>query len=188
MLTRRFVLAAAAATAAAAALPDSAATALVEASPPRIWYAILWDENAVMVPARSANNAILDWLEERTGRRACETAEADEDCACEFCSERAQILDAYHEPSVDGREAVTRHDYYNAGFGVHCQACDEPYAYKDDGGAIIDGDIFCEDCACDRRRQAEIDAEIAAEDAATVTREIVTRVINAEGDPEAAHG
>ncbi len=190
MLTRRFILAAAAASAAAAALPAGAvAPSPAPPMPPaRTWYAILWDEHAVMRPAGSAEEAVLDWLEEQTGRRACETPEAGEDCACEFCNDRAQILDVYHEPSVDGREEVTKHDYYNAGFGVCCQGCDEPYAFKEQGGAIVDGDILCEDCADEVRRQAERDAEAAAEDAAAIARQIATRVITGESKPEAARG
>lgn len=190
MPTRRFILAAAAASAAAAALPVVAPASPVQpaAAAPRTWYAILWDEHAEMRPAGSAEEAALDWLEEQTGRRACDTPQASEDCACDFCHERSQILDVYHEPSVDGREEVTKHDYYNAGFGVCCQGCDEPYAFREAGGAIIDGDIFCEDCASVERRQAEIDAQIAAEDDATAAREIVGRVINAEGESEPAHG
>lgn len=188
MLTRRFILAAAAATAAAAALPASAATALVEASPPRTWYAILWDENAVMVSAGSPEDAILNWLETHTGRRSCATGQADDDCDCEFCWSRAQIIDAYHDPSLDGHEEVTDLDYFNAGFGVCCQGCGEPYAYKDNGGSIIDGSIFCDECATEERKRAEIEAELAAEDAADAARGLVTRAIGTVMREEMSHG
>ncbi len=188
MLTRRFILAAAAATAAAAALPAGAATALVASPPPRTWYAILWDENAVMVSAGSHDEAILNWLEDYTGLRTCKTGRADDDCDCEFCSSRAQIIDAYHDPSLDGREEVTQLDYFNAGFGVCCQGCEEPYAYKNNGGRIIDGTVFCDECATEERNRAEIEAELAAEDAADAARGLVTRAIGTVMREEMTHG
>jgi hypothetical protein len=167
MLTRRFILAAAAATAASAALPTTIAASAppAAAATPRNWYAIFWDEHVELWPGRSAEEAKLGWLTERTGAAAC-MAEGQEDCRCDFCAERDRIEDVSHHPEFEGREAITLMDYYEADYGVTCQSCGEPYAYKSDGGAIIDGQIYCEECAREVRLIAELEAEEAAEAAA----------------------
>lgn len=171
-LTRRHLLAGAAATAAVTALPSIAAAGPTE---PLVAWAVgtpgEWDWQVVR--ARNDAEAILEWLAEKTGARACEetpTCDPD-DPSCDFCTaRRASDVYADRRPEWDGKE-VNNALWLNSGMGGCCDRCGDETSL-DDGGRAVEDEIVCAECMriedwdkADLERAAEIREELAGDDA-----------------------
>lgn len=74
---------------------------------------------------------------------------AREDCETEW-------LIANRVEAWDVLDKITGPDWINNGLGWTCKTCDG-MAFADDGAEVIDGEVFCEECASATRPQESRD-------------------------------
>jgi hypothetical protein len=174
-VTRRQALKCMAVSLAAAAAPPALSLAPEEiaASAPLLpaWtVGTIGEYDWQCIRAPDAQSAILEYLENETGWRACIEANVEiagaSECECDFCIARRR-LDVKRVEAFDAIVNPTRLDWLEAGLGKLCERCD--YEVDNSSAEVVDGDVVCHDCMtladwriADPERAAEMESERAS--------------------------